>query len=213
MSDTTPVELLVSAFRSEQAAEDALSGLLAAKKERLVRIRAAATVRRDQSGKVHIRERGDVGTAGGAGSGAALGAVVGLFGGPIGAALGAGAGALIGGLAARLIDSGIPDQRLRQLGDALTPGSSAIVALIEHRWVDEIRDELARAGGDIMANAITADVAQQLASGRDVAYTAIAGAGEAVTAARITAADAVETIDEAVGKADDADDKAKQEGS
>ncbi|NJM08523.1 hypothetical protein HC891_23590, partial [Candidatus Gracilibacteria bacterium] len=74
MSDT-PVELIVSAFSSENAAEERLNELVAAKKEHLVKIRAAATIRRDADGKLHIKERGDVGIKGGAASGAALGAV------------------------------------------------------------------------------------------------------------------------------------------
>jgi uncharacterized membrane protein len=214
MSDT-PVELIVSAFSSEHAAEERFNELVAAKKEHLVKIRAAATIRRDGNGKLHINERGDVGTAGGAASGAALGAVVGLFGGPIGAVLGAGAGALIGGLAARLIDSGIPDDRLRELGDALTPNSSAIVALVEHTWVDEFKNALATAGGNLMASTITADVANQLAAGHDVTYSAIGGAGGLIAASRTTfekakdaagdAAHAVaNTVDDAVDATRDA---------
>jgi uncharacterized membrane protein len=197
MSDTAPLELIVSAYQTEKGADEAMATLKAAKHEHLVKIRAAATVRRDDKGKLHIKERGDVGTGTGAGSGAALGAAVGLFGGPIGAALGGGAGAAIGGLSARLIDSGIPDDRLKQLGEALTPGTSAFVALVEHSWVDEIRAALAQAGGDIMASVITADVAAQLASGREVAYDAIAGSNGAVAASRVTA----DGEEAAVGKA------------
>lgn len=60
------------------------------------------------------------------------------------------------------------------------------MALIEHSRVDEIRTELAKAGGEIMTSAIIADVAAQLAAGRDVAYDAIAGSGGAVAASRVT---------------------------
>jgi uncharacterized membrane protein len=215
MSDT-PVELIVSAFSSENAAEERLNELLAAKKEHLVKIRAAATIKRDANGKLSINERGDVGTVGGAASGAALGAVVGLFGGPIGAVLGAGAGAVIGGLAARMIDSGIPDHRLNELGEALTPNSSAIVALVEHTWVDEFKGALSAAGGNLMASTLTADVANQLAAGHDVTYSALGSAGGGLIAASRTtfdnAKDAVgdaaqsvaNTIDNAVDATKDA---------
>ena len=180
MSDTAPTELIVSAFRTENGADEALSDLLLAKRVQLVKLHAAATVRRDSAGKLHIKERGDVGTGKGAASGAALGAVIGIFGGPIGMALGGAAGAAIGGLAARLVDTGIPDDRLKQIGTALTNGSSAIVALIEHSIVDEVRTELRRAGGDLIAQAITADIAAQLAAGKDVAYSALSGSQGAV---------------------------------
>ena len=180
MSDTAPTELIVSAFRTENGADEALSDLLLAKRVQLVKLHAAATVRRDSAGKLHIKERGDVGTGKGAASGAALGAVIGIFGGPIGMALGGAAGAAIGGLAARLVDTGIPDDRLKQIGTALTNGSSAIVALIEFSIVDEVRTELRRAGGDLIAQAITADIAAQLAAGKDVAYSALSGSQGAV---------------------------------
>lgn len=177
MSESTPVELIVAAFRQEQAADEALDALVQAKRDRLVKIREAAVVRRDAGGKLHIKERGDLSTGGGAASGAAIGAVVGLFGGPIGALIGGAAGAAIGGLAGRLIDTGIPDDRLRQIGEALQPGTSAIVAIIEHTWVDDLRAELTRAGGDILTQAISSDIANQLAAGRSVAYGALATDG------------------------------------
>jgi uncharacterized membrane protein len=202
MTNTTPLELLVSAFPSEQGADEALATLLMAKQEHLVRIKAAATVRRDAKGKLQIKERGDIGTAGGAGGGAAVGAVAGLFGGPIGALLGAGAGGLIGGLSGKLIDSGIPNDRLQQLGEGLTPDSSAIVALIEHSWVDEVRSALVQAGGDIMTAAITADVAQQLADNRDVVFRAIEGSEGAIAAERVSVDDAaVQDVKAAVKQA------------
>jgi uncharacterized membrane protein len=188
MSDT-PLQLIVSAFGTEDGADNALDEIVQAKKERLVRIHEAAVVRRDAAGKLHINERGDLSTGGGAASGAALGAVIGLFGGPIGALLGGAAGAAIGGIAARLIDTGIPDSRLQQIGTALQPGTSAIVAMIEHRWVGEIQGELQRAGGDVLAAAVTADIASQLAAGKDVTYSALAASGGTLTTRRTTGAD------------------------
>jgi uncharacterized membrane protein len=173
----TPVELIVSAFQSEDGADNALDAIVQAKKDKLVRIREAAVVRRDKGGKLHISERGDLSTGGGAASGAALGAVVGLFGGPLGILLGAAAGGAIGGLAGKLIDTGIPDARLKQIGSALQPGTSAIVAMIEHSWVGEIQAEFDQAGGDTLAAAVTEDIKNQLAAGKEVAYSAVTAAG------------------------------------
>jgi uncharacterized membrane protein len=173
----TPVELIVSAFQSEDGADKALDAIVAAKKDRLIKIREAAVVRRDTGGKLHINERGDLTTGGGAASGAAIGAVVGLFGGPLGILLGGAVGGAIGGLAGKLIDSGIPDARLKQIGEALKPGTSAIVALIEHSWADELEAELGQAGGDTLAAIVTEDIRNQLASGKDVAYSAVTAAG------------------------------------
>lgn len=173
----TPVELIVSAFQSEDGADNAMRDLVAAKRDRLLVIREAAVVRRDANNKLHINERGDLSTGQGAGSGAALGAAIGIFGGPIGALIGGGLGAAIGGLAGRLIDSGIPNHRLEQIGAALKPGTSALVAMVEHTWADELEAEIRRAGGDTLAQAVTADIARQLEAGKEVAYSAVAAAG------------------------------------
>lgn len=187
----TPVELIVSAFQTERGADEALDELVQAKKDKLVKIREAAVVRRDAGGKLHISERGDLSTGGGAASGAAIGAVIGLFGGPIGAVLGGAAGAAIGGLAAKLIDTGIPDDRLKQIGEALQPGTSAIVAMIEHSWVDEAQAELKRAGGDTLAAAVTEDIKTQLAAGKEVTYSAVAAAGGSVATRTVAGAEGV----------------------
>jgi hypothetical protein len=44
------------------------------------------------------------------------------------------------------------------LGEGLTPGSSAIVAAVEHKWVAEVSDELAREGGDLLTEALKTDI-------------------------------------------------------
>ena len=177
MSESNPMELVVAAFRDERGADDAMETLVEAKKEHLVKIKEAAIVRCDTKNKLHISERGDIGVGGGAASGAVIGAVVGLFGGPIGALIGGAAGAAIGGLAAKLIDTGIPDDRLRQIGASLKPGSSAIVALIEYTAAEDLRADLAQAGGDILTQAISEDTAAQLAADRDVAYSVLTTGG------------------------------------
>jgi uncharacterized membrane protein len=190
MSDA-PLELIVSAFQTERGADEALDAIIQAKKDKLVKIREAAVVRRDAGGKLHISERGDLSTGGGAASGAAIGAVIGLFGGPIGALVGGAAGAAIGGLAAKLIDSGIPDDRLKQIGEALKPGTSAIVAMIEHSWVEEAQVELQRAGGDTLAAAVTEDIKNQLAAGKEVTYSAVAAAGGSVATRTVAGTEGV----------------------
>lgn len=71
-------------------------------------------------------------------------------------------GAAIGGLANRLRDTGFPDARLKEIGEALTPGTSALVAIVEHRWVLDVEQHLRAAAADVMTEAVRADVAAQL---------------------------------------------------
>ena len=183
MSDI-PVQIIIAAFQGENGADEALKTLKEARKEHLIGIQNAAVLRRDQNNKLHIKELKDWGGGKGAALGGVLGAVIGLLAGPAVLAAGA-AGALIGGLAASLRDSGFADERLQAIGDALQPGTSAIVAVVEHKWVAELEREMAEAGADVMTAALAADVARQLDAGRDVAYTALSSA-DAFAAGRVS---------------------------
>jgi uncharacterized membrane protein len=92
--------------------------------------------------------------------GGVAGAVIGVIAGPVGwAALG---GAAIGGLVAELRDSGFKNERLEQWGANLTPGSSAIVAVIEHRWVQEVEKMLRESAKDVLSLAVADEIATQL---------------------------------------------------
>ncbi len=171
MSDV-PVELVVAAFTDEMGADRALEALKQAKKEKLISIRDAAVITCDAANKVHIKETADMRGGKGAGIGALVGGAVGLLFPPAILATTA-VGAAVGGLGAKLHDAGFRDERLKEIGAALKPGTSAIVAVIEHVWVEEIERELAAEGGQLVRQAIKEDVAQQLEAGQGVAYSAL----------------------------------------
>jgi uncharacterized membrane protein len=171
MSDV-PVQLVVAAFQDEKAADEALKELKTLRREKLIRIENAAVIRKDEKGKLHIRETADVGGGKGAVMGGVAGAAIGLIAGPA-LVVPAAVGALVGGLTAKLKDSGFSDERLETLGEGLTPGSSAIVAVIEHKWVAQVQKELEEAGADLVTAQLQADIASQLEAGHEVAYTAL----------------------------------------
>jgi uncharacterized membrane protein len=182
MSDN-PVELIVAAFQDEKTAKVALEALKKAQRAKLVKIENAAVLRKDEKGKLHIKETHDMGGGKGAALGGVGGAAIGLI---AGAALAAPAvvGALVGGLVAKLRDSGFSDERLKTLGEGLTPGSSAIVAVVEHKWVAAVEAALAEAETDLLTLALQADIAEQLEAGHDVAYSALS-TQEGFTAGRV----------------------------
>ena len=62
--------------------------------------------------------------------------------------------------------------RLHGLAEALPPGSSAIAALIEHRWVEDVRALMEEAGAETVMEALKAEIADALADGRDIVVTA-----------------------------------------
>jgi uncharacterized membrane protein len=164
--------MLIAAFNEEKAADEALLELKQAKWAGLIGIDNAAVIRRDEKDKLHIKETGDWGGGKGAAAGGAIGAAAGILLGP-GALVTGAVGALIGGLAAKLRDSGFSDERLKKVGDGLKPGTSAIIAVIEHKWVAEMEKAMAEAGADVFTEEIAADVSAQLDAGREVAYTAL----------------------------------------
>jgi len=220
MSDV-PVQVIVAAFKEEETADEALKALKEAKKERLIGIQDAAVIRRDEDNKLHIKETADMGGGKGAAVGGVLGGVIGLIGGPAGVVLGGAAGAAVGGFTAKLFDAGIPDERLEEIGSALKPGTSAIIAIIEHKWVSEVERELAEAGADVLTEALRDDIAKQLAEGKEVMYSAVS-TDESLTTSRIAADDEVVEVsgmvvtDEGIvagAIVAEIDDKAEDEGA
>ena len=155
-----PVDVVIAAFATEDGAKTALHELDEAHKQGIIAIKDAAVLNRDANNKLHIMETSDKSWGRGAMIGGVGGAVVGILAGPVGwEALG---GAAIGGLAARLRDGGFPDQRLRQIGDSLKPGSSALIAVVEETWVRQVQESLQKLAGDVITEEIGADLAMQL---------------------------------------------------
>lgn len=168
----TPIQLIVVAFKDEKAAAEALKSLKRVQKEKLIKIENAAVLHKDAKGKLHIKETADMGGKKGATLGGVAGAAIGVIAGPA-LLVPAAVGALIGGLTAKLRDSGFSDARLQALGDGLKPGSSAIVAVVEHTWVDQVKAALGEAEADVFTESLSADISEQLEAGHQVAYTAI----------------------------------------
>lgn len=182
-----PIQIMIAAFRGEQDAAEALKLLKRARSAHQIEIQNAAVLRRDARNRLRIQEVRDWGGGKGAVMGGTVGAVLGVLAGP-GVLMAGAAGALIGGLAAKLRDSGFANDRLSMLGESLQPGTSALVAVIEHKWVGEITRQMAQAGADVITEAIAADVAQQLEAGYEVVYTTTS-TGEGMAASRTVVSD------------------------
>ncbi|MFN2236120.1 MAG: DUF1269 domain-containing protein, partial [Anaerolineales bacterium] len=163
MSDN-PVEVIVAAFQDEETAKNTLKQLKQASRDGLIKIENAAVLRKDEKGKLHIKETQDMGGGKGAALGGVGGAAIGLI---AGAALAAPVvvGALVGGLYAKLRDSGFSNERLESMGEGLKPGTSAIIAVVEHTWVAKVEEALAEAQADVVTAEIQADIADQLEAG------------------------------------------------
>ena len=161
----TPVSLLVYAYNEPDKADKVLKALKELDKTGIIAVLNAAVLAMDKDGKVKLRETEDVDAKRGAIFGAIAGGLVGLLGGPAGVIVGAAAGAAAGGVAAHKIDMGFSDEYLKDLQQSLTPGSSAIIALVEHEWVEKVVQELEEHEGRLFRQALKADIAAQLAGG------------------------------------------------
>lgn len=103
----------------------------------------AALVTRNDNGRVELRQTHQVAPGEGVVAGGTVGFVAGmLLGGPVGGAL---LGMVGGGLwGAR--DTGVPDTRLRELGDSLDPGRALLCALVDPDDAASVCDALAAYG-------------------------------------------------------------------
>jgi uncharacterized membrane protein len=188
-----PVEVVLAAFNDEDGAEKALGQLKQAKKDRLIGIRNAAVLWKDDKGKLHFKETADMRGGKGAVIGGVIGGVVGLVF-PPSILASAAVGAAVGGFSARLHDAGFPDDRLREVGKGLKPNTSALIAVIEDVWVREVEDELRQFGADVVTEAVRADIAAQLdADTVEVPVASGTATGATATGATATTATASDT--------------------
>ena len=76
----------------------------------------------------------------------------------LGAAMGAGAGALSG----KLRDIGISNNFMKELGETLTPGSSALFVLIRKATPDKVLEQLKQFKGRVVQTSLTAEKESEL---------------------------------------------------
>ena len=163
MTNDVPTQVIVAAFDGMDSAKEAFDDLKQLEKEKSIKIENAAILRKDHDSKLHIRDVKDMTGTRGVVLGGVLGGVVGVLAGPIGwVALG---GAAIGGLVAKLKDGGFDNSRLEQWGDQLKPGTSALIAVVDHIWVRDVEAALKEDSRDVMTLEIGKDIATQLADG------------------------------------------------
>jgi uncharacterized membrane protein len=105
-------------------------------------LKQGAVVHKEGDGKIKFVETKDLSASQGAKVGGLAGAVLGIIAGPIGVIGGGAIGAGVGSLAAKLRDSGFPNDQLQGLGEDLAEGQGAIVALVEDDQVDKAKELL-----------------------------------------------------------------------
>jgi len=136
--------LVAIVFNDESTAFEMRAALAKMEKQYLLSMEDAAVVTRDQNGRTKLHEASSL-TAAGAVHGAFWGMLLGLlFLNPLlGAAIGAGTGAIAG----RFTNIGIDSKMMKEIGDSLKPGTSALFVLARRVTADKVLDGLKEFAG------------------------------------------------------------------
>ncbi len=148
-------DVLVAGYPDVERATKDFDDLVAAVKAKAVRIEGAILISHDKDDNVVVQQTGDHLGRKGLGYGGSVGFLVGLAAPPLLAAtvIGAAAGGLAGRFAKHKMETGLHDK----IGEALKPGTAAILAMFE--------DDQALAVQQVLAGALARSVVQTDKSG------------------------------------------------
>jgi uncharacterized membrane protein len=143
MPTVGPVQMLVVGFAEPNFTGEVIKELKRLREQDVIRLVDLLFVSKDEAGDIVALQHSDLTQEEAESFGALAGALIGLgAAGEEGAIRGADMGA------AELADRHVfDDADVWYVSDAIPPGSSAAIALIEHRWAIPLRDGIARAGG------------------------------------------------------------------
>jgi uncharacterized membrane protein len=136
---------LVIGFDNELKAYEGSKALQALQNEGSINLYAKAVIVRDASGKVSVKQEGDMGPVGTA-VGLLTGSLLGLIGGPVGVAVGATAG-MYGGMVYDLANLGVGEDFLTEVSQYLQPGKAAVVAEVWEEWTVPVDTRMVSMGG------------------------------------------------------------------
>lgn len=145
-------DLIAVGFDNEFKADEVLLDLAKLQQEHLIDLEDAVVVVRNQKGKVKVKQTQEL-VASGALSGGLWGLLIGLiFFNPL---LGWAAGASAGALSGALTDIGIDDNFIRELGNTIEPGTSALFVLVRQATPDKVVAELKHFGGKVLRTSLS----------------------------------------------------------
>lgn len=151
--DTMP-DLIAIEFDDPATAFELRAELMKFQKEYLIEMEDVVVVTRDDGGKVRLHQAVNLTTTG-AISGGLWGGLIGMiFLNPVlGAAIGGGMGALSGSLT----DIGINDRTMKEMGEALPAGGSALFVLVRRATGDRLLERLEgyRAKGRVISTSLS----------------------------------------------------------
>ena len=137
-----PIQLFIASYDNEFGATQSLKDFQAMEREGSIDLIDAAVIVHTAEGEVNFEETADPSGKKWAKRGAIAGGLVGLIFPPsiiVGAAVGGGAGGIWG----KVRDKGFKDEDLKEIGESMEPGSSAIIAIAEDQVLDQLERGIA----------------------------------------------------------------------
>jgi uncharacterized membrane protein len=152
---------LIAITYKDQAAYQALDKLAELQKMKLIELEDAAVAVMNDKGKVKVKqtlENQHVGSV--ATWGFLWGFLIGLiFGGPLFWGLFT---ALLGGLIGKTTDLGIDNKFMKEVGNSLEPGQSALFILVVKATPDKVLPELEKFGGTVYQTSLSKEAEENL---------------------------------------------------
>ena len=147
-------DLIVLAFKDETSAAQMRDELVGLQKQHLISLADAAVVVRKPDGKVKVKQAVSL-VGSGALGGAFWGMLIGLlFWMPwMGLAIGAAAGALGGALS----DYGVDDKFIKEVGNTIEPGNSALFLLVQDWTKDKVMDRVAKYEAKVLQTSLSTE--------------------------------------------------------
>lgn len=148
MDEFGPVQIMVVGFDGPSFNGEILPELQRLKELDIIRVVDLVVVAKDDDGEITSVEISDLSDGEREEFGAIAGALIGL--GAEGDEEGMEAGAVAGAEAAE--DGILGEEAMWSIADTIPDGTTAAVALLEHRWAIPLRDAIRRAGGVPLAD-------------------------------------------------------------
>ena len=144
-------DLIAVAYPDRETAEKVRQRLAQLTLEHTLELEDAVIVDRDENGKVKLHQAHNPAARGAAG-GALWGGLIGmLFLVPLFGML---VGAAAGGTSGALMDVGINDQFMKDLGEKLQPGGAALIVLVRKVTPDKVLPEISQYGGEVIQSSL-----------------------------------------------------------
>lgn len=162
--------LVAISYEDVDTAQRVMKSVSELVREHALELDDAVIIERREDGKVKLHQPSAAGA--GAAGGALWGGLIGLlFLNPLlGMAIGAGTGAATGAM----VDYGVDDKFMKELGEKLQPGNAAVLVLVRESTRDKVLPEVSKHGGHVIQSSLSNEQETALQEALDKGATASA---------------------------------------